>query len=297
MTKFITQHRRGTTDEWLKNKDIVIADGEIVIEECGDHVKFKVGDGVTTFEKLPYFTKKIDDNIDTINSRINSIIALPEGSTTLDAEISDIRVGYGGVIHDSAGDAVRAIGEEVSTLASSLQNFINADAVDGLLYENNLLYLTAGGVIVSEPVEIKGGSGSGGSQTNATIKLLNNNENTAFTVTEDSPVILKFTFTSIEDGIPTGDGTCSISVNNNTKNTFNIQQGYTEVDVKEYLSSGTNTVKITCTDMYGNYRSLVYSITVIQLSLDSTFDSSPVYNSDITFKYTPYGAYISSMEV
>ena len=293
MTKFITQHRRGTTDEWQLLKDIILADGEIAIEECGDYCKLKVGDGVSTFEELPYITKKLDSAIDTINSRINNIIALPEGSTMLDAEISDIRVGYGGVVYTSAGDAVRSIGEDVSTLTSSLQKFINADAVDGLLYENNKLYLTAGGIIVSEPVEIKGGSGSGGNQTNATIKLINNNDATVFTVRDESSMVLKFTFTSIEDDIPTGDGTCTISVTNdgsNTNKTFNIHQGYNEIDVKDLISSGSNTVKITCTDIYGNYRSIVYSINVIQLYIVSTFDSSQIYSDDITFKYTPYGA-------
>lgn len=33
MAQFITQNRRGTTDEW-KESTIIPADGEIVIEEC-----------------------------------------------------------------------------------------------------------------------------------------------------------------------------------------------------------------------------------------------------------------------
>jgi hypothetical protein len=223
-------------------------------------------------------------------SRINTFVALEDGSTTGDAELADIRVSYDGTVYNSAGEAVRSLGTDITDLRGSLKDYIDAKAIDGLKYEKNKLYLTYNGEIVSDPVEIVGGSGGGGSNNNAEITLTNTSGWIYKTIAEGTACPVTFEWSSVENEIATGPGVLKIVVNGIQKYASDVEQGSKTLDISEWLSVGSNTVKISVTDIYGNSRTISVSVTSVVLTITSTFDSSTAYTDDIVFTYTPTGS-------
>lgn len=84
-------------------------------------------DGTTIEDSLTQCANEID----TERKRIDNLINLEEGSTTGDAELADIRVGYGGKTYKSAGSAVREQCRELYNQLTELKTYITDDLLGG----------------------------------------------------------------------------------------------------------------------------------------------------------------------
>lgn len=138
-----------------------------------------------------------------------------------------------------------------------------------------------------------GGSGSGGSgggtSNNAVMSLSNKTGWLAKTIALGAECVVTAEWSSLEDNMPTGNGVMSLSVGSSVKLTREIAQGAIVLDVSEWLSAGSNRVKLTVTDVYGNSRSVYFTINTIALSLTSDFDPTPAFSGPIQYIYVPTG--------
>ena len=160
----------------------------------------------------------------------------------------------------------------------------------GYRNEDGYLVLTAEGEPVGDPIGPFAGGGGGGGGNNANLSVTNKTGWLATTVAEGKECSVVVEWSSLEDEIPTGDGTARINVNGTVRASVNVHQGEVEVELSPFLAVGANVVKLSILDAYGNSRTLNFSISVVAVSLASSFDASTPYQGTILFPYTPTGA-------
>lgn len=171
---------------------------------------------------------------------------------------------------------------------SGMRTALNA-RVQGGYVSDNALYLVTDGSGSLGPFSGMGGGGGSGAVSDSALTVTNTTGWTSTTIAEGKECTLQFSWSSTEDGLSTGDGSLSISVNDVVKSNRNIVQGSVSVDVSEYLSSGTQSVKLTISDSTGNVKMRTFSVTVVSLYVTSSFDDSEVQSGTTVFAFIPYG--------
>lgn len=301
MAKFITQLRHGTTADWEQSK-VIPAKNELVVEYKSDGTRrFKLGDGTRAFTALDYVDGDLERLVKSVDQRVSSLILPAPGSISSDQEVADIRNSFDGeTVYECAGDAVRAIGEETYNLKRSLQQFIHADAVDGLLYENNQLYLTADGRIVSDPVEIRGGSGGG--DFGYSVRIKNHMVSTSFTAANSARTLLTASFEEFFGPEQTdASGTLEVlyKIEDESTDAYRTftkmivpQSTPFNVDVTDILvlNKTVNIKFVIEGGGSGSTRSLTYSVSLVDAKISAVnYNPAAVYSGNVTFQYKCIG--------
>lgn len=171
------------------------------------------------------------------------------------------------------------------------------DKADALYFDKDTstLYLMSEGQMLGDGVKVAaagsgGGGGGGGSSNNAVMTLKNENGWLYKNISQNASCELSMNWSSLEDDVSTGPGVMTIRVGNTVRHSASVKQGNITVDVGPYLTAGSNSVRVTVSDAYGNTRTLAFTINAIALILTSSFDSAAAYTGDITFPFTPTGA-------
>lgn len=103
-----------------------------------------------------------NSKITTLESRMDTFTKLPEGSTTGDAELQDIRVGANGITYDTAGNAVRGqysqLKEDLSqfTIVVNSKNLFNGNSRIGYYNteDGSFIQSSSGYYANVEPIEV-----------------------------------------------------------------------------------------------------------------------------------------------
>lgn len=194
---------------------------------------------------------------------------------------------------ENALEEVYMMKSDVDALSSAQDEMelVLSGKVDGAFEEDGYLYLTSNDEVVVGPLgPFAGGSGGGGTGgNNATLSVQNTTGWISKTIAHGSECSISITWSSTEDGMPTGNGSLKVTVNGALKATLNVAQGQVEIPLTDYLGVGANAVKINVSDVYGNNRTVNFSITTVSVSLTSNFDASIPFTGAIDFTYIPTG--------
>lgn len=242
---------------------------------------------------------RLDVKLESIDSRLTEL-----GEQTVDAETvmtivledenfktlqSDVNNMKGEV--ESLGTDLGTLDDELLALKDRVDDFRTNEYDIELDSVTNTLYLYENGDTENPRSQVVLPAGGGGGSTSATTIKFTRITPEIQTVLFGNDFNLEYSFTSTyEDGESSGAATAQWYVGSRLVATETIAQSIiNSFNIGPSLSAGSNTVKITITDSEGTSVSRRWTITAIDMYIESSFDDGAVYSEDVTFRYVPYG--------
>ena len=265
------------------------------IEIFGDGVTEHVVDKLKQYDDRPngvtatqlangaVITEKLDDSAVTAQKMAQNAVTTPK---IAGGAVTDDKLDPGGIISDLA------------TLRQDIQSLdVTVDVDDFRLEQDSstgLVYVVYRGERGSDGIPLAGGGGGGGGGggNNAVLTVTNESGWLARTISTGATCNITIAWSSVEEGLPTGDGTMTVSVAGIPKSTQTVSQGTVVMNVGPMLAAGTSKVRVQISDVYENTRTITFTITSVELSLLSSFDTSSAFTAGqpVEYTYVPKGA-------
>ena len=194
-----------------------------------------------------------------------------------------------------------SVGEFLRTLSTKVAHAADAVGFTSWYYDtsNFMLHLqNAKGEDVIDPVYIPGGGG--GSGDTGSILTVAMQTPTAMSVAKSSTEAKITMIVKSVDAltqVETGNCTLQVYVGGTLKKTSSIPQGENSVDVRSYLSEGSNAIRLVVTDAYGKSATRNCTVSVETLSLEWSLGNTEAATGTLTFTLTPTGNYTKTVYI
>ena len=213
----------------------------------------------------------LSSNSQDINNLKTQVDTLTSNDEGMDQDIDDLK-------------------DEMNTLSNGLKGKADTFRVG----EDQRIYIYSGDELLTAIGPFSGGTGGGGGSgepTNtAEMTFTNTTGWITSTISASGTCNISFEWSSIQENTPTGDGSLTVYVNSVSRITRGIAQGSVSFDVSSYLIPGRNLIRLAVYDTYENVKYQNYTISVVDLQIRSSFDSSVPFTGEFLFPYTPVGA-------
>lgn len=277
-----------------KNTSDIVADEKAILQNQSDIASLQAGLQATNQDIVKMKDEvlaQIDQDLEAVERKVTTntknITDNTQALKQLQASMSNI-----------SGDVIdtQNVIREIQDDQTAMQLLIGGK-IDDAYVEDGYLYMTSNNEVVVGPLGpfSGGGGGGGGTGNNAVLTVSNTSGWLSKSIASGAVCEISVTWSSLEDELPTGNGTLKVTINGLVKTTQDVPQGAVTVDIGKYLSTGANMVKVNVTDAYGNSRTINYSVSVVDVSVSSTFDASVPYSGPITYTYTPIGNVTKTM--
>ena len=276
-----------------KNTADITADEKAILQNQSDIASLQAGLAAVRQEIIRMKDEvlaQIDQDLEAVERKVTTntknITDNTQALKQLQASMSNI-----------SGDVIdtQNVIREIQDDQTAMQLLIGGK-IDDAYVEDGYLYMSSNNEVVVGPLgPFSGGGGGGGTGNNAVLTVSNTSGWLSKSIASGAVCEISVTWSSLEDDLPTGNGTLKVTINGLIKTTQDVPQGAVTVDISKFLSTGANMVKVNVTDAYGNGRTINYSVSVVEVSVSSTFDAGIPYSGPITYAYTPIGNVAKTM--